>query len=101
MASNVAAVGDAFEFRAPTEKSLILFIAIAGSRPLKMRGIDGPRATASKGDFGDECGRLRSERFSHPSSVDFMPGVPDSMKSCASEGGRLGAGDPPACPTAR
>ncbi len=33
-----------------------------------------------------------SERLSHPSSVDFTPGVPDSMKSCASKCERRGIG---------
>ena len=85
MASNALAAGDGFGFLPPTEKSLMLFIATAGSEPLRMRGSDGPSAIARKGEvwgaFGSEC----SERLSHPSSVAFRPGVPVSMKSCASK----------------
>ena len=79
----------------------MLFMAMAGSTPLRMRGMDGPMAMAWKADFCDGCGKLRSERLSHPSSVDLMPGVPDSMKSCASKWERLGSGDPAACTIAR
>ena len=46
MASNASAAGEGFGFRPPTEKSLMLFIATAGSEPLKIRGIDGPIAIA-------------------------------------------------------
>ena len=46
MASNVAAMGEGLGPRPPTEKSLILFIATAGSEPLRMRGSDGPSAMA-------------------------------------------------------
>ena len=61
-----------------------------------MRGIDGPRAMARNDDF---CagGRLCRARLSQPSSVDLTPGVPDSMKSCASKCERLGSGEPAAC----
>ena len=46
-------------------------------------------------------GRSRRARFSQPSSVTFTPGVPDSMKSCASKCERVGSGDPAACTMAR
>ena len=59
----------------------MLFMATAGSEPLRMRGSEGPSAMARNGEFCGEGGRLRRERLSHPSSVDFTPGVPDSMKS--------------------
>src|ERR1700733_2208702 len=97
MASKVLDTGEAFGWRPPTAKSLILLIAMAGSKPLRMRGIDGPMAIASKADFRCPGGRLRKARLSHPSSVDLTPGVPDSMKSCASKCERLGSGEPAAC----
>src|SRR5438270_12944208 len=101
MASNALAAGDIFALRPPIEKSLILFIATAGSEPLKMRGSDGPSAMARNADFGDGGGVAWSERLSQPSSVTLTPGVPDSMKSCASKWERVGSGDPAACTMAR
>ena len=47
------------------------------------------------------AGRLCSERLSHPSSVIFTPGVPVSMKSCASKCERVVSGDPAAWTMAR
>jgi hypothetical protein len=44
---------------------------------------------------------VQSERLSHPSSVAFTPGVPVSMKSCASKCERVVSGDPAACTMAR
>src|SRR6202522_1984588 len=97
MASNALAAGEPLGLRPPTEKSLMLFMAMAGSSPLKMRGTDGPIAIAWNGVFCPGCGKLCSDRLSQPSSVDFTPGVPDSIKSCASKCDRLGSGDPAAC----
>ena len=45
-----------------------------------MRGSDGPNAIARNGEFCGDGGRLCSERFSHPSSVTFTPGVPGLHK---------------------
>ena len=42
------AAGEAFGLLPPTEKSLMLFIATAGSRPLKMRGSDGPECNGAE-----------------------------------------------------
>ena len=39
-------------------------------------------------------------RERNPSSVDFTPGVPDSMKSCASKCERVASGEPTACTNA-
>ena len=50
MASKALAAGEAFGFFPPTEKSLMLFMATAGSAPLRMRGSDGPSAIARKGE---------------------------------------------------
>ena len=78
----------------------MLFMATAGSEPLKSRGSDGPSAIARNAEFcagvAMPVGILCSERFSHPSSVTFTPGVPVSMKSCASKCERVGSGDPQA-----
>src|SRR6266516_1098505 len=96
MASKALAAGEGLGFLPPTEKSLMLFMATAGSEPLRMHGSDGPSARARKGEFCGERARLRSERLSHPSSVIFTPGVPVSMKSCASKWERVVSGDPAA-----
>src|ERR1700682_4393126 len=101
MASKAVAAGETLELRPPIEKSLMLFIATAGSAPLKMRGSDGPSAIARNADFGDGGGMAWSERLSQPLSLTFTPGVPDSMKSCASKWERVGSGDPAACTMAR
>src|SRR5580658_801566 len=117
MASKAVAAGEAFGFFPPTEKSLMLFMATAGSEPLRMRGTDGPSAIARNGEFWAAdgvvaemladifadtlAGMLCSERLSHPSSVIFTPGVPVSMKSCASKCERVVSGDPAACTMAR
>ena len=96
MASNAVAANDGLGFLPPTEKSLMLFIATAGSEPLRMRGSDGPRAMARKGEACGVFGRARKDRLSQPSSVAFKPGVPVSMKSCASKCERVESGDPAA-----
>src|SRR5260221_10282172 len=97
MASKAFAAGEAFGFLPPTEKSLMLFIATAGSEPLRIRGRDGPSAIARNADaFCALDGKSWSERFSHPFSVAFTPGVPVSMKSCASKWERVVSGDPAA-----
>src|SRR5437763_5715540 len=74
-------------------------MATAPALPARMRGSAGPRATARSGDaplsFVAETARERK-----PSSVDFTPGVPDSMKSCASKCERVTSGDPAAWTTA-
>src|ERR1700677_2758763 len=99
MASKVFDIGAALGFFPPTEKSLRLLTATAGSLPERIRGNDGPSAMARKADLSG--GRSCRARFSQPSSVIFMPGVPDSMKSCASKCERDGSGDPAACTMAR
>ena len=69
--------------------------AIAGALPRNMRGKFGPIATARNGD-ACSSGMLSIARFNQPSSVAFNPGVPDSIKSCASKCERVGSGDPAA-----
>src|ERR1041385_6137672 len=102
MASKALAAGEALGFCSPTEKSLMLFIATAGSEPLKIRGRDGPRAIARNADaFWAAAGRLCRQRLSQPSSVAFTPGVPVSIKSCASKCERVVSGDPAALTIAR
>jgi len=114
MASKVFDIGAALGFFPPTEKSLRLLTAIAGSLPERMRGSDGPSAMARKADLSGAdlsaadfpaadfpAGNSRKARFSQPSSVTFTPGVPDSMKSCASKCERVGSGLPAACTMAR
>src|SRR5580693_1965184 len=98
MASKVLALGVPLELFPPTPKSLMLFIAIAGSLPERIRGREGPRAIARKADWSAAAGEAREcrDRFSQPSSVVFTPGVPDSMKSCASKCERVGSGEPAA-----
>jgi hypothetical protein len=60
-----------------------------------MRGNAGENATARNGEaFGSFFNPTARER--NPSSVDFTPGVPDSMKSCASKCERVASGDPTA-----
>ena len=72
------------------------FVSVAdAARLLRIRG-NAMQAAVPAGE-GREC----SVRFNHPSSVDFKPGVPDSMKSCASKCERVGSGDPVACTIAR
>src|SRR5208282_3390090 len=108
MASTVFDMGAAFGFFPPTEKSFTLLTATAGSLAGRMRGSDGPRAIARRADLsfpelpGPELpGSSCRARFSQPSSVTFTPGVPDSMKSCASKCEREGSGEPAACTMAR
>src|SRR3954469_1169618 len=63
-----------------------------------MRGVDDKIATACSGadrDFFAASARVRK-----PSLVDFTPGVPDSMKSCASKCDRVASGLPTACTNA-
>ena len=54
-----------------------------------MRGKFGPMATARNGE-AFSSGIIPSARSSQPSSVAFTPGVPDSMKSCASKCEQVG-----------
>ena len=51
IASNVFEIGPAFGFRPPTEKSLRLLTATAGSLPARMRGREGPSAIARNADL--------------------------------------------------
>ena len=97
IASKVLAMGAAFGFRPPTPKSLMLFKATAGSLPERIRGREGPKAMARKADRFAASGRECKARFSQPSGVFFRPGVPDSMKSCASKCERDESGEPAAC----
>ena len=55
-------------------------IATAPAAPERMRGNAGESATARN---GEACGSFfkPTARERNPSSVDFTPGVPDSMKS--------------------
>src|SRR4029077_12240256 len=93
MASKVLAMGAAFGLRPPTPNSLMLLTATAGSAPLRILGSAGPSAIARNADLS-AAGRECSVRLSQPSVVAFIPGVPDSMKSCASKCERVGSGDP-------
>src|SRR3954449_8173687 len=97
MASNALAATEGFWVLPPTEKSLMLFMATAGSAPLRIRGNDGPKAMARKGELCGAAGNACKERLSQPSPVTFTPGVPVSMKSCASKCERVESGDPAAC----
>ena len=99
MASKLVALGEAFGLFPPTPKSLMLFMATAGWLPVRIRGMDGPSAMARNADWSGEA--ECNARFSQPSSVALMPGVPDSMKSCASKCERVGSGEPAACTMAR
>ena len=59
------------------EQKHLALVHAAGSEPASVRGRPVPSATARK---GLSPGFLsRRARFSQPSSVDFTPGVPDSM----------------------
>src|SRR6185369_3034396 len=100
IASNVFATGE-LGLRPPTPKSLMLLMATAGSLPDRIRGREGPIAIARKADLSVGAGRECKLRFSQPSSVDLTPGVPDSMKSCASKCERVVSGDPAAWTIAR
>src|SRR6266436_904522 len=70
--------------------------AMGPNLPRMLHGRFGPIATARNGE-AFSSGTVSSARFSQPSSVDFNPGVPDSMKSCASKCERVGSGEPAAC----
>src|SRR5687768_9375022 len=67
-------------------------MAIASALPERMRGSAGPIDTARN---GDDSLRLNA-RERNPSAVDFTPGVPLSMKSCASKCERVECGLPAA-----
>src|SRR5207244_1365864 len=54
-------------------------------------------ATARSGDSDDVVITARARK---PSCVVFTPGVPDSMKSCASKCERVASGEPTACTNA-
>src|SRR5437879_12740660 len=100
MASKMFDIGAAFGFLPSTEKSFRLLTAIAGSLPERMRGRDSPSAIARKADLSAadvpaaylSGGRWCRARFSQQ-SVTFMPGVRDSMESCASRWELVGSGD--------
>ena len=99
IAANPAAAGDDC-----TPKSRMLFSATAWMRPSSVRGTSEPSATARNGvrvHSGQAKSSACSARFSHPSCVALNPGVPDSIKSCASKCDREGSGDPEACTIAR
>ena len=74
-------------------------IATAPPLPERMRGSAGESATARSGDAVWSCLHAIA-RDRNPSSVDFTPGVPDSMKSCASKCERVVSGLPTAWTTA-
>jgi hypothetical protein len=78
--------------------------ATAWIRPSSVRGTSDPNATARNGvraQSGQAISSACNARFSHPSTVAFIPGVPDSIKSCASKCDREGSGDPEACTIAK
>ena len=82
--------------RIPNSERLVIAIA---AEPARMRGMPGDIATARSGDaFG--AADWRSARARNPSEVDLTPGVPDSMKSCASKCERVASGLPTACTNA-
>src|SRR5262249_19605629 len=78
MASNVLLATLAPGPRPPTAKPRISLMATAGTEPAKVRGSAPPMDTARNGD-GCASFTPPMARFSQPSSVDFKPGVPDSM----------------------
>ena len=67
--------------------------------PVRIRGTVGPRLSASVVVWVPGISAM--VRFSHPLRVDFTPGVPLSMKSCASKCERESSSDPAACTIAR
>src|SRR5439155_9104853 len=70
-------------------------IDTAPAVPDRMRGRAGDKATARSGEpFSLFVAASARER--KPSSVDFTPGVPDSMKSWASKCERVASGLPTA-----
>ena len=81
-------------------KPLMLAMATAGARPASDRGSVGVRETARNGVASGSGVHWRC-RFIQPSSVDFTPGVPLSMKSWASKWERVVSGLPTAWTTAR
>ena len=77
-----------------TRKSRKFATATALFFPCSALGSSGPMLTARSGDaFPASC---PIARFNHPSRVTLIPGVPDSIKSCASKCDRVGSGDPTA-----
>jgi len=70
--------GDGVGILSSYRESFRLLTATAGSLPERIRGSDGPNAMARKADlsFPALLGSSCSARFSQPSSVIFMPGVP-------------------------
>src|SRR6185437_6934351 len=90
MDSKVLEIGLALGLAPATANWLILLTAVADSLPARIRGREGLRATARKGEFFAGDGHECSARLSQPSWVSFRPGVPDSMKSCASKWERVG-----------
>ena len=85
IASNALAAGEGAGPRPATLKLFTLPIAIAGIFPASVSGTSAPSASARNA----VCSSLWREqlqessacraRFSQPSEVFFMPGVPDSM----------------------
>ncbi len=69
-------------------------MATAGASPTSMRGSVGWTATTRKAPSGPAA--RCTARLSHPSAVDFVPGVPLSQKSCASKCERVAPGSPAA-----
>src|SRR3954471_8945595 len=79
---------------------LVFVIATAPDPPDRIAGIAGDSGTPRNG--GTDFSFLTpTARARNPSSVDFTPGVPDSMKSCASKCERVVSGEPTAWTTAR
>ena len=70
-------------------------IDTAPAVPERIRGNAGESATPRSGDEASAF-LATSARERNPSSVDLTPGVPDSMKSCASKCERVASGLPTA-----
>jgi len=69
-------------------------MATAEAGPASERGSVGVRATGAETASTPGLGLAARCRFIHPSSVALRPGVPLSMKSCASKCDRVGSGLP-------
>src|SRR4029077_20679346 len=78
MASKVLLATLGFGPRPPTVKPRMSPIATAGTDPASVRGSAPPMATARNGEASGSATPAMA-RFSQPSSVDFTPGVPDSI----------------------
>ncbi len=91
------------QLRPPTRTDTALATRLAPLEMLSMdtdgveipgRGSDSDPAPGLKGFLEGGGPNVPAQRFIHPSLVDFRPGVPLSMKSCASKCDRVRSGEP-------